>query len=668
MLAAREQDGAVHLLDVPYIAQSEALCGGAAAAMVLRFWGVTAVYAETFADLVDASAGGIRGDDLARAIEARGWQALTFAGDATLVRTHLLKRRPVIALIEDRPGRFHYVVIVGWQNGRVVLHDPARAPFRVLEESAFSAAWQRAEHWTMLALPGDSAGPTGVRGASGDAATTVETASDPRLTPVRPPSDPGLTPVCDGMVQEGVRLAGAGALDDSSRVLEAAADNCPGAAAPWRELAGLRAVKGDWAAAGSTAREALRRDPQDQHAWRILATSRFLEEDPDGALDAWNRLGEPLLDLVNITGLDRTRYRAAADTLRLRPNTVLRARDLQAARRRLAELPSALGTRVTFVPGDDGRARVDASVVERPLAPTAPLPLAVMALRGITDRDVRVSFASLSGGGELWTAQWRWWERRPRAALTLTVPAPPGAGGTWSVEGYAERQTYRAGAADREETRRGATFRVSDWPSGTTRWHSAFGVDHWSDSGATVMLEGGAARHLLQDRFVGEVTAAVFAGGVRTWTVRGRGEWRSRTRHEGVVWLARGGYDVAGGNAPFALWPGAATGPGRDVLLRAHRMLDGGVIRNAVFGRRLAHAGAESRRWFAVRRKPLRIAIAGFADVARARLGLDSSDLRVHVDAGAGARIALPGAGILRIDLARGLRDGNTVLSFGWTK
>ena len=38
----------VRLLDIPYIQQSEALCGGAAAAMVMRYWGATDVRAETF--------------------------------------------------------------------------------------------------------------------------------------------------------------------------------------------------------------------------------------------------------------------------------------------------------------------------------------------------------------------------------------------------------------------------------------------------------------------------------------------------------------------------------------------------------------------------------------------------------------------------------------------
>ena len=144
----------VGLLDVPFIQQSEALCGGAAAAMVMRYWGETGVYAETFAPLLDRAVGGIRGEALLEELRARGWDARSFRGDGPLVRARLADRQPVIALIEDRPGAFHYVVIVAWTNGRVVVHDPARAPFRIFTEIAFEAAWEKSNRWTLLTLPG----------------------------------------------------------------------------------------------------------------------------------------------------------------------------------------------------------------------------------------------------------------------------------------------------------------------------------------------------------------------------------------------------------------------------------------------------------------------------------------------------------------------------------
>ncbi|MBA3295824.1 MAG: C39 family peptidase, partial [Acidobacteria bacterium] len=49
----------ISFLDVPYLPQTEALCGGAAAAMVMRYWGAAGVHPETFSALVDTKAGGI---------------------------------------------------------------------------------------------------------------------------------------------------------------------------------------------------------------------------------------------------------------------------------------------------------------------------------------------------------------------------------------------------------------------------------------------------------------------------------------------------------------------------------------------------------------------------------------------------------------------------------
>src|SRR3546814_1921600 len=36
----------------------------------------------------------------------------------------------------------------------VIVHDPARAPFREVDESSFSKEWAAAGLWTLLVLPG----------------------------------------------------------------------------------------------------------------------------------------------------------------------------------------------------------------------------------------------------------------------------------------------------------------------------------------------------------------------------------------------------------------------------------------------------------------------------------------------------------------------------------
>jgi hypothetical protein len=293
---------------VPFLPQSEQLCGGAAAAMVLRYWGERDILAEDFASLLDARGAGIRGDVLADAVRRRGWIAQSFRADDRGVKGHLARGRPLVALIEDQPGRYHYVVLVGWLDGHVILHDPARAPFRVVAESAFSTSWAATDFWALLILPDPTVHRSSPKGRR--VLSSAETVS-----PMLPGDD------CDALVEEGVRLAQAGDRPSAEGALWAALTQCPTSALAARELAGLRFIQSDWQDAARLATRAAASAPEDTHAWRLLASSRFMQDDVDGALRAWNRIGEPQIDLVRVEGLDRTRYATIEDLLSLAPRT-----------------------------------------------------------------------------------------------------------------------------------------------------------------------------------------------------------------------------------------------------------------------------------------------------------------------------------------------------------
>src|SRR5918995_4960768 len=153
-LHAQEPQAPLQLLDVPYISQSELLCGGAAAAMVLRYWGERGVSAESFANLVDRSAAGIRTDALVTDLARRGWTATAVAGSADAMRGELARGRPVLTLIEDRPSTFHYIVVVAAHERGIVFHDPARAPFLAMSATEFDRRWRAADRWMAVVVPG----------------------------------------------------------------------------------------------------------------------------------------------------------------------------------------------------------------------------------------------------------------------------------------------------------------------------------------------------------------------------------------------------------------------------------------------------------------------------------------------------------------------------------
>ena len=110
-------------------------------------------------------------------------------------------------------------------------------------------------------------------------------------------------------------------------------------------------------------------------------------------------------------------------------------------------------------------------------------------------------------------------------------------------------------------------------------------------------------------------------------------------------------------------------GHARETLLRAHPLLDNGIIRGEALGRTFAHGSVEMQRRFPIALPmgltDLRWAL--FADMGKAWRGLSGSTSVLHGDIGAGLRLQLLGDGrTLRIDAAYGLRDGAKALSIGW--
>ena len=472
-----DQAGVARLIDVPYLSQTEALCGGAALAMVLRYWGERQVHAEDFAALVDWSAAGIRTDELAAAAMRRGWQAFPFTGTATLssewIRHHVDRRRPIVALIEERPGVYHYVVVVGWTADKVIAHDPARTPFRVMSPPEFAHAWARAGHWALLVLPTE-------------AQLERERPSSPA------PAEPARADTCGGLVEESVLRARSGDVRAAEDGLRAAIVFCPTDASPWRELAGLRFLESRWAEASRSAERAVRlgaAGPDDPHTWELLATSRFLNAEHDRALDAWNRIDRPHVDIVNVEGGDRTRRPIIDSLLNLAPRTLLTANALRRTRHRLEELPTAAATSVRYRPIDGGLAEVDATIDERPTVPWGVVPMAAAAGRAWAVGEVRADIAGPTGSGELWSGSWRWSEARPRVAFSLAVPAPGRLPGVATLEASWERQSYRApmrpaGAAINQlqrNDRRRAALGFSDWATGNLRWRAGGALDRWGD-------------------------------------------------------------------------------------------------------------------------------------------------------------------------------------------
>jgi len=652
----------VQLLDVPYVPQSETLCGGAALAMVLRYWGKSDVLADDFAALVEPGQAGIRTGTLVKAVEAYGWTALPLAGTPAEVEGHLAQGRPVIVLIRAGSTSYHYVVLVAWANGWVIIHDPNVGPFRAIREGEFAAAWSASGSWALLVLP--------------PRATKEQGAPDPA---VPDPSPPGAPDGCAAMVEAGILLAQQGDSAEAELEFLAAQSLCPESAAPLRERAGLRFRAEDWAGASRLAERALALDPSDAHTWRLLAGSRFLAEDMEGALSAWNHLSEPRADLTRIDGLTRIRFSVVAGQLDLPPGRLLTPQAFRQARRRLAEMPAQLESRLSLKPGAEGNAQVNVALLERPPVLDGPWDVGSAGIKALTEREITLDIASPTGNGELWTAGWRWWKDRPRVSLALTVPAAGGRPGVWRLDGFWERQAYAARAlsgssgttraeVSREERRRTA-LSFSDWLGPDVRVEIGAALDKWVDRGSHLSLEGSVETRWARDRLALGAQGAGWislANGAPFGTGGLSLQWCSSGLESCDAWLGRLGISSTTSQAPLALWSGAGTGQGRAPLLRAHPLLDGGVVRGRVFGRTLVHGTIERQAW-PWKLGPMRLGWAFFVDGAKSWDPGRAGRIPWQVDGGMGLRLrGLGMKGQLRIDAARGFEDGNSAVSIGW--
>ena len=637
--AQGEDPHPLSLLDVPFISQSEALCGGAAAAMVLRYWGEREITAETFAHLVDRSAAGIRTDVLTTELERRGWAAKGIAGSESLLRAELRRGRPVLTLIEDRPLAFHYVVLLGWHERGVIFHDPARGPFIVMSTQAFEARWNAARRWMAVVVP----------------------STDRPASALASPVTAGITTTggaCEQTVAEGVRLAQTNDVPAAERVL-AGAVACPAAA---RELAGIRVMQKRWAEAEDLAVSAIAAGDADAYAWQVLATSRFVQNNRTGALDAWNRAGEPRLDLVRIDGLARTRHPIVEKMLGVRNGDLLTADSFTRARRRLAELPAASATRLDYLPVSGGLAEMRGVVAERPVVPRGRLELAAIAVIAAATRDVTLNISSPTGGGERIWGGWRFWPHRMRVAGGIEAPAPWG--GVWAVDASSETQPF-AGVAMQAADRASAHVRFGNWMTSRLRFTAHAGVDEWNGAGLRPGLGGGL-------RLVSGSDSLDIDARATTWPSRGAfstlamsAGYRSSTNRRGLVWTIDGHAAVATARTPVDLWSAGDTGHARRTLLRAHPLLDDGRLRVERLGRRLAHGSAELQHWRAVR-GPVAAGLAVFGDLARTSDRFAGPPRR-DVDVGFGARLAVIGLpGMFRVDVARGLRDAAHALSIAY--
>ena len=690
VVAALSLAASLPAMDVPFLPQTDSLCGGAAAAMVFRYWGDAHADVQQFAPLVDRRAGGIANGVLVDAVRARGWGVGSVERSLDALKARVDDGQPVIVLVPERGKRYHYVVVTGASEDAIVFHDPSWGPSRSVRQADFERAWRASDFWSLVIVPpsprpiADSSPVTneghrsGTTINAGTAEPTENSCSAGSACSALNVVGASTAPVnaCDEKLARAIadiREGGFGLADERLGRVRA---ECPSAAGPLRELSGVRFAQRRWHDAAGLARQALALSPADAYALDVLGSSLFMQEDGVGALRAWNQIDKPRVNLVRIDGVRHTRHQTISEALGIQPNMLLKADAFERARRRLNELPDQSTARLAVRPEADGFATVDVVVAERAMIPRGRAEWLGAGVGAGVDREISVAVPGVTGQGEVWSASWRWWNHRPGVTVGFAAPRPRGLPGVWRVEGSWQVETYAdatlAPASRVRESRTRAALTMSDWFSGSVRYALTAGLDSWNGDRKAASLGGSIERRLWRDRLSLSIDGsrwipiaegqAFDSAGARLWA-------RSSTDTRGWVYLGTIGTRRVSEAAPLGLWPGAGDGHARAPLLRAHPMLNDGIVSlagSSAFGRTLAHGGIEAQRWFE-RPSVVRVGVGGFVDVARASRRAAPGAESAQVNLGAGVRVKVPGsARVLRVDFARGLRDGATALTVGW--
>jgi uncharacterized protein YvpB len=158
-------DGSGLWLDVPFIKQEKNGCGAASIAMVMQYWMLqqgrtvspSSDAIQMQRTLYSGHAHGIYASDLEHYLQQQGFRTFAFRGDWTDLKQQLEKGRPLIVALKPDSGNIplHYVVAAGldWEQGLVMVNDPAQRKLLKQDRSSFEREWSAAGKWTLLALP-----------------------------------------------------------------------------------------------------------------------------------------------------------------------------------------------------------------------------------------------------------------------------------------------------------------------------------------------------------------------------------------------------------------------------------------------------------------------------------------------------------------------------------
>lgn len=486
----------------------------------------------------------------------------------------------------------------------------------------------------------------------------------------------------DAVVAEGLALGREARFAEAAAAFGRAIALDPARPEAWVERGGLRFLEHRYDEATRDLERALALR-EDAYARDLLASALFLAGRTDAALASWNALGGPTLGRVSIRGLEHTKDRVARRELALAEGGMIGLDALRESRRRLEE--TGVFERVTLRPVPLGQGRADLEVAlgeKHGLADSLADGLVTAGMNALQER-VRVRYANVLGRGLTLGASYRWAENRPEAAVFFQVPRPFDLPLYLRVQAFRGRQAYALGDG-LGSTRRGFELGLRHVLDGRTVVQAGFRLRDRAFSsprpeappGVVAGMEARVERRLVEgprDRL--DLAASVFQAarpfgsdvrfakaGLELGYLRHLAPpEQAGIEHSVLAARVRAGWEGAATPVDEMFAPGGS--PDMELPLRAHRQARDGILGTTPLGRSLVLVNLEWRRRL-VGSGPVPVGAVLFYDGAWVGRTAAGGNAEFH-DVGAGLRIGLPGAGVLRIDFGHGLADGKSAVFIG---
>jgi tetratricopeptide (TPR) repeat protein len=491
------------------------------------------------------------------------------------------------------------------------------------------------------------------------------------------------TPSYEGLIALGVSLGRLERQKEARQAFDRALALDPQRPQAFVERGGLSFLERDYGNAVRDLERALALH-DDAYARELLASSLYLEGRTDDALAQWNRLGQPSLRTLDVVGLVHTRDRIVRREIALEEGSVLDLDRLRRSRRQLAEL--GIFDRVTLrpVPREQGKADLEAALIERHGFYKGTLDFVVSTAVNAIGRRVGARYSNLGGAAVSFGGEYRWNTNRPELSLSLDVPRPFGLPAYTHLRAFRGRQNYEL---DGRFTRRskGLDLDLRHVVDGRTvvalgargRDRTFSRPEPFAPRGFISGLEAALERRLVENRAQRlDVIASAFRAlpalgsdlsyTQTTLTVAYHRQLSPRDERGGLEtselaaqvhwgWGSRGlpidEMFVPGGSAEM------------DYPLRGHHQMHHGILGESPIARSLQLGNLEWRRRLA-QWGELQLGSVLFIDAARVARAVNSAD-RALVDVGVGLRVGVRGAPVIRVDFGHGLSDGKNALFVG---